>query len=150
DGKDASVEADPNLFKDPPDAKHCVGLECQQKDCPAGAETTVTGTFYAPNGKLPLYNGIIYVPNSDPDDLPVGAECDVCGAVTGAPVVTALSDSSGKFTLSHVPVGKDIPLIVQIGKWRRQTKLPEVKACQENKITDPELTRLPKNQLEGN
>ncbi len=148
--QDAAVEADPNLFHDPPDAKHCTGLECQQVDCPAGSDTTVTGTVYAPNGKLPLYNGIVYVPNADPEDLPVGATCDVCGAVTGDPVVTALSDATGKFTLSHVPVGKDIPLVIQIGKWRRQVKLPEVKSCQENAITDPELTRLPKNQSEGN
>jgi hypothetical protein len=147
---DGSVDGDPNLFAHPPDAHHCKGLECQQQTCPSGSDTTVTGTVFAPNGKLPLYNGIVYVPNSDPDDLPVGASCDVCGAVTGEPVVTALSDATGKFTLSNVPVGKDIPIVVQIGKWRRQTKLPEVKACQENKITDPELTRLPKNQAEGN
>lgn len=137
-------------FGDKSDAHACQGLACQQVDCGGGTETTVTGTVFAPNGKLPLYNAIVYVPNSDPDDLPVGATCDVCGAVTGDPVVTALSDATGTFTLSHVPVGKDIPIVIQIGKWRRQTTIPEVKACTENKITDPDVTRLPKNQMEGN
>src|SRR5579864_2970102 len=140
---DAGMESSPGLFNNPPDAKACTGLECQQVDCPAGSETTVTGTVFAPNGKLPLYNAIVYVPNATPDDLPVGAQCDVCGAVTGAPVVTALSDAKGQFSLSKVPVGKNIPLIIQIGKWRRQTTIPEVQKCTETKLTDPELTRLP-------
>jgi hypothetical protein len=131
------------------DAHACVGLECQQKACSGGGDTTVTGTVFAPNGTLPLYNAIVYVPNSEPDPVVRGATCDQCGAVTGNPVVTALSGSDGKFELKNVPVGKDIPLIIQIGKWRRQVVLPEVKACQANPITDKELTRLPKNQSEG-
>jgi hypothetical protein len=127
----------------------CVGLQCKQKVCSGGGDTTVTGTVYAPNGTLPLYNAIVYVPNATPDALSKGATCDKCGAVTGAPVVTALSDATGKFTLSNVPVGKDIPLVIQIGKWRRQVTIPEVKACTENALTDRELTRLPKKQSEG-
>src|SRR4051812_21853341 len=54
----------------------CVGLECQQKTCSGGGDTTVTGTVYAPNGTLPLYNAIVYVPNSTPDPLTHGATCD--------------------------------------------------------------------------
>jgi hypothetical protein len=147
---DAGFDSPPGLFNNPPDAKACTGLECQQVDCSPGTETTVTGTVFAPNGKLPLYNAIVYVPNAPPEDLPVGATCDVCGAVTGAPVVTALSDAKGQFTLSKVPVGKNIPLVILIGKWRRQTTIPEVAKCAETKLTDPNLTRLPKNQMEGN
>jgi hypothetical protein len=110
----------------------------------------VTGTVYAPNGKIPLYNAIVYVPNTDPDPLPVGATCDTCGAVTGKPVVTALTGSDGTFTLHDMPVGTDVPLVIQIGKWRRQVTIPEVKKCTNNEIKDHELTRLPKNQSEGN
>ena len=126
----------------------CVGLECQQKNC-GGGDTTVTGTVFAPNGKLPLYNAIVYVPNTEPDALTHGATCDKCGAVTGSPVVTTLSDSSGKFTLKNVPVGKNIPLVIQIGKWRRQVTIADVAECTETKLTDPELTRLPRKQSEG-
>jgi len=127
----------------------CQGLQCQQKTCSGGGDTTVTGTVFAPNGKLPLYNAIVYVPNTTPDALTKGATCDKCGAVTGNPVVTAITDSSGLFTLKNVPVGKDIPLVIQIGKWRRQVTIPTVAECTETKLTDPELTRLPKKQSEG-
>jgi len=129
--------------------KACTGLQCQQKVCSGGLTTTVTGKVYAPNGTLPLYNAIVYVPNSEVGPLTKGATCDKCGAVTGDPIVTALTDPEGKFELKDVPVGKDIPLVIQIGKWRRQVKLPEVKECTENAVTDKELTRLPKTQAEG-
>ena len=127
----------------------CVGLQCQQKTCSGGGDTTVTGTVFAPNGTLPLYNAIVYVPNGTPDPLTHGATCDTCGAVTGSPVVTALSEPSGKFTLKNVPVGKNIPLVIQIGKWRRQVTIPDVAECTETKLVDPELTRLPRKQSEG-
>ena len=129
--------------------KACEGLQCQQKTCSGGLDTTVTGKVYAPNGKLALYNAIVYVPNSEPDPITNGATCDKCGAVTGNPVVTALSDATGKFELKNVPVGKNIPLVIQIGKWRRQVTIPEVKECTENAITDAEMTRLPKTRAEG-
>ncbi len=133
---------------DAKEAHACEGLQCQQVACSGGGDTTVTGKVYAPNGKLALYNAIVYVPNSEPDPIVNGATCDKCGAVTGNPVVTALSDATGKFELKNVPVGKDIPLIIQIGKWRRKVTIPEVKECTENAV-DAELTRLPKNRSEG-
>ena len=137
-------------FGEAGDGNHaCVGLQCQQKTCSGGGDTTVTGTVFAPNGKLPLYNAIVYVPNGTPDPLTHGATCDKCGAVTGSPVVTALSEPNGTFTLKNVPVGKNIPLVIQIGKWRRQVTIPQVAECTETKLVDPELTRLPRKQSEG-
>lgn len=127
----------------------CEGLRCQQKSCAGGGDTTVTGTVFAPNGKLPLYNAIVYVPNAKPEALTRGATCDKCGAVTGDPVVSAITGSDGTFKLSNVPVGKNVPLVIQIGKWRRQVTIPNVAECTETKLTDPELTRLPKKQSEG-
>lgn len=127
----------------------CQGLQCQQKTCANGGDTTVTGKVYAPNGTLPLYNAIVYVPNTTPSALPKGATCDTCGAVTGNPVASAITDATGTFTLKNVPVGTDIPLVVQIGKWRRQVKIAKVEECTKNELTDPELTRLPKTQAEG-
>jgi hypothetical protein len=138
------------FFADSGDAKKaCVGRQCDIPDCKGGGDTTLTGKVYAPNGKLPLYNAIVYVPNSEPEELTKGATCDKCGAVTGDPVVTVLSDATGTFELKGVPAGKDVPLVIQIGKWRRQVIIPEIEACTENKLTDPDLTRLPKNQSEG-
>src|SRR5579864_3535100 len=77
----------------------CVGLQCQQKKCANGGDTTVSGTVFAPNGTLPLYNAIVYVPNAKLDPLTKGASCDKCGAVSGSPVTTALSDPHGNFIL---------------------------------------------------
>jgi hypothetical protein len=129
------------------DAGGCVNLQCQQTACP----TSLSGTVYAPNGTLPLYNVIVYVPNGPLDPLPKGVQCDKCGAIaSGSPLTTALSDAKGHFVLNNMPAGADIPLVVQLGKWRRVTKIPNVAACAETKLVDPNLTRLPKNQKEGN
>jgi hypothetical protein len=129
----------------------CVGLECQQVNCGAGGDTTVSGTVYAPNGTLPIYNAIVYVPNAPLDPVTKGITCDRCGAVSsGNPVVNALSDATGHFVLHDVPAGQNIPLVIQLGKWRRYTTIPNVAQCTETKLTDPNLTRLPKNQKEGN
>lgn len=127
----------------------CVGLECQKVVCEGGAKTTVSGTVYEPAGKLPLYNVIVYVPNAPLDPIPDGASCDRCGVtLSGAPIATALTDTAGRFVLEDVPVGEDIPLVVQIGKWRRQLLLPKVEACVDNPTEDGTI-RLPRNKSEG-
>src|SRR4051812_42498226 len=40
----------------------CMGLQCQQMQCAGGGTTTLTGKVFAPNGTLPLYNAIVYIP----------------------------------------------------------------------------------------
>jgi hypothetical protein len=147
---DATVDA-PNLVGNVDASPPCVNLQCQQKSCPIGQTTTVSGTVYAPNGTLPLYNVIVYVPNSPLAPLTQGITCDQCGAIaSGDPIATTLSDSSGHFVLPNVPAGTNIPIVVQLGKWRRQTTIPVVNACTDNPVVDHNLTRLPKNQTEGN
>lgn len=125
----------------------CVGLQCAQVNCGSG-DTTLTGKVYAPNGKLGLYNAIVYVPNAKVDPLPKGAQCDKCGAVSGSPVVTAISEPNGSFTLKNVPVGKDIPVVIQLGRWRKQFVVPNVAQCTDTPL-DATQTRLPKNKSEG-
>jgi hypothetical protein len=39
--------------------------------------------------------------------------------------------------------------VVQVGKWRRKVTIPNVVACQDNVLTDPNLSRLPRNRGEG-
>jgi hypothetical protein len=128
----------------------CVNLQCQQLACAGGSRTTLSGTVYAPAGTLPLYNVTVYVPNRELEPIVEGASCSTCDAsVSGSPVASALTDTAGRFTLTDVPVGENIPLVMQVGKWRRQVILPRVDPCTENVLTDSSLTRLPANQSEG-
>jgi len=117
---------------------------------PGGTKTTVSGTVYDPAGKVPLYNVVLYVPlTSELPAISEGASCEACGGRTAKAAAVALSDSSGHFVLEDVPEGQNIPLVIEIGRWRRQVVIPSVKGCQDNKLDDPNLTRLPRNSTEG-
>src|SRR5205085_10988817 len=74
--------------------------------------------------------------------------CDRCGNVSGDPLVSTLTDPAGKFKLENVPIGKDIPVVVQIGKWRKQFVVPNVATCQDTKL-DAANTHLPGKKSEG-
>lgn len=127
----------------------CVGLECSQTTCDNGGKTTVSGTVYDPAGKVPVYNVTVYVPNAELTPFDEGASCNRCDAsVSGKPIAITATDTSGKFTLENVPVGDNVPLVLQIGKWRRKVTIPSVGKCT-NTPLDAGITRLPKNRTEG-
>ncbi len=129
-------------------APPCVGLECQQVTCDGGATTQVSGTVLDPALKNPVYNAIVYVPNGPLAAIKHGPSCDRCAdAPSGSPLTITTTGADGKFTLTNMPVGVDIPLVIQIGKWRRATKVT-VAACSDNALPQT-LTRLPKNSAEG-
>jgi hypothetical protein len=128
----------------------CKDLECKQLPCEGGGKTTVSGTVFDPAGKVPLYNAIVYVPNAPLADIVDGAnECDRCAnALSGSPIATTTTDTSGNFTLENVPVGDQVPLVIQLGKWRRQITIPTVGKCTNTALTAGEV-RLPRNRGEG-
>jgi hypothetical protein len=129
----------------------CTGIGCNVVDCAGAADTTISGVAYAPNGTTPLYNVIVFVPSSTTKLPPLAdsLSCDQCGSVEGDPVTSTTTDGTGHFTLHHVPAGTSIPVVFQLGKWRREIYVTTVTKCTDNPITDPNLSRLPKNQTEG-
>ena len=118
--------------------------------CPTTSQTTLTGVVYDPAGKNPLYNILVYVPNTTPSAITSGATCDKCDTyVTGQPIAVALTDAQGRFSLKNVPSGANIPLVMQTGKWRRQITVANVPACASTALTDKNQTRLPQQQERG-
>jgi len=126
----------------------CVNLECKQVTCISPLTSSISGKVYDPAGVNPLYNVFVYIPNGTPSTFVSGATCDKCAdALSGYPLVTAVTNEKGEFRLTNVPVGTDIPLVIQTGKWRRQVKIT-TRACIDTPI-DAALTRLPRNKTEG-
>lgn len=126
----------------------CVGLECQQVQCGDGGTTTVSGIVTTPNGKFPVYNAVVWIPNAPVAPITDGVQCDSCQApLSGKPLVVARTDEQGAFALTNVPVGMNIPIVVQVGKWRRTTTI-NVTQCTDN-VAIQDAVRLPKTQQEG-
>ncbi|MFI5307989.1 MAG: carboxypeptidase regulatory-like domain-containing protein [Polyangiales bacterium] len=131
------------------DAGMCVNLQCQKTKCTGSAKTTISGKVYDPAGKNPIYNVAVYVPNEPVQPLKSGASCDTCDSLyTGNPVAAGLTDATGQFEVDDAPDGANIPLVIQVGKWRKQITLPMVRACADNPLPDKMLT-LPKSHMEG-
>lgn len=130
------------------ESQPCRGMGCAVPECPPGETTVIEGDVYDPAGRNKLYNVLAYVPEAELPPLAQGASCDQCGKLDGKAVTTALSDAKGHFRLENTPAGVDIPVVFQVGKFRRKIVLPKVEKCTTNVIKDGEA-RLPKNQLEG-
>jgi sugar lactone lactonase YvrE len=127
-------------------AQSCTGLCLQQTSCSGGATTSITGFVYVPNGVDPLPNVLVYIPNAPVGAFTPGVQCLQAGApVSGSPLVSTYTAVDGSFTLTNVPVGTNIPLVIQAGKWRRQLVIPATTACANTVFS----TRMPQNQSEG-
>jgi hypothetical protein len=123
---------------------------CLQDPCPDGGATTVTGRVFDPAGAVPLYNVSVYVPNAPLDPVVEGPSCPRCdSAPSGDPLTSALTDTDGRFTLRDVPVGDGVPIVLELGTWRRELTLPHVAACTETRLPDDATLRLPRNAAEG-
>jgi len=127
------------------------GLQCNVS-CSSGATTTITGKVYDPAGNDPLYGIAVYVPAVPlvplPRGVPTGADACSCAALfeSGA-VASTVTGVDGSFKLSNAPVGSNVPLVLQVGKWRRLVRI-DVTACQDNPQPDKSLT-LPSTVAPG-
>jgi hypothetical protein len=143
-GRDAGQDATIHLFDGSGTGDGCTGLVCK-KPC---ATTTISGRVYDPAGKVPLYDVFVYVPNASLDPIPSGPTCSTCQApASGSPIVSATTASDGTFSIQGAPDGANIPVVLQLGKWRRHLTLPKVEACKDNVAPDG-FYRLPRRQRE--
>ena len=131
----------------------CQKGNCAQTPCPGGTLTQLTGRVFDPAGKVPLYNIDVYVPNTALANYTDGPSCDSCStSLSGQPIAHTTTDANGNFTLGDamgdVPTGANIPLVIQVGKWRREVTVANVAACASAAV-DVDMTRLPRNQSEG-
>jgi hypothetical protein len=131
----------------------CFGLCLQQVQCESGTTsisgTVVAGTLPAYGTPDPIYNALVYVPNGKVEPFTQGVACSQCGGeVSGDPLIETQSAADGTFTLLNVPAGANIPLVIQVGRWRRQITIPAVAPCTNNPLT-ADQTRMPRNSTEG-
>jgi hypothetical protein len=135
----------------------CVGLACQVAACHGGATTTLTGVVRDPAGKNPLYNAYVYVPVDPSGNLPpfgTGASCDWCAGAGSLDAIAATQTGpDGTFTLRDVPTtdlppNAPVPLVVQMGKWRRLVMLTSVPACHTT-VVPADSARLPRSRFDG-
>ena len=62
-------------------------------------------------------------------------QCTTCGAdVSGNPLVITTTAFDGTFTLTNVPVGSAIPVVIQLGRWRRQFTVNIANKCVANTV----------------
>lgn len=140
----APFQPDPALAPPP---EGCVGRGCKRALCANGTTTTLTGRVTDPAGRRGLYNVAVYVPNGDVRPLARAASCDACANKVVDAAASTLTDVRGEFVLHDVPVDVAVPVVVEIGRWRR-TALVDVRGCETRRLEE-ERTRLPRSSTEG-
>ncbi|HEY8041555.1 MAG TPA: hypothetical protein VIF15_17230 [Polyangiaceae bacterium] len=125
------------------------GAQCPPGDqcdvsCSGGGTTSISGKVYDPALKNGLYNIAVYVPGAPlvalPKGVPTGGDACNCGALfkSGAVVSTA-TGVDGAFKLTNAPVGPNVPLVLQVGKWRRLVHVNTTQ-CQDAPQADKSLS----------
>jgi hypothetical protein len=120
-------------------------------DTTCSTPTSLTGTVYDPAGANPLYNVIVFIPNDAsklPAITPGTHSCNSCDTSIGDYVVAGATDYKGQFTLSGVPTGQNVPVTVQVGKWRRTTTVNIPNDCASNAVSGKAL-HLPGKRADG-
>jgi hypothetical protein len=96
----------------------------------AGPCTNLTGTIMDPGKHNPVYGANVYVPTTPVMPFPAGVACDTCAnLISGTPGAQAVTGPDGTFNLQGVPPGVAFPLVIQVGRWRRQVTVPAIPMC---------------------
>jgi hypothetical protein len=146
DGDDGGSAAQ-DASGDATTADACVGLACDVHLCD-GTQTTIRGRVFDPAGKNPIFGATVYVPVALP--LPAllsGASCASCASLYAPAVTSSVTDAFGNFELQAAPDGPSVPVVVQLGKWRR-TFMVNVPQCQPTALPD-HMLNLPANGTQG-
>src|SRR3569832_1053869 len=138
------------------------GLCNNQMNCGMMPKTSISGTITAPGHDDtatwgtpdPIYGARVYVPNgaAGPPTYGVlpsaaGVSCDSCSSlVTVNPLVSVTTGVDGKFKIDNAPCGTNIPLVIQLGRWRRQITIPTVAYSMDNPLTNAQ-THLPRDHV---
>ncbi len=107
------------------------GSGCQNCQCNSGT-AELTGKILDPAKLRPVYGVAVYVPST-----PVGAlagpnvQCDTCQNIySGLPALASTTtDVDGTFRLQGIPAGVAFPLVIQLGRFRREVMVPAIAAC---------------------
>ncbi len=140
----------------------CTGLCLQQNPCTGMAPTSITGTVTAPGhtntmtwgNPDPIFGALVYVPNGSAGAptygvtaFTPGVSCDSCSTlVSGDPLLGVQTSYDGTFTLNNAPCGTNIPLVIQLGRWRRMITIPSVACCASTALTNTQ-THLPRDHV---
>jgi hypothetical protein len=132
-------------------SKPCVNLCQKQVACDAGVQTTITGRVVA--GTIaqygtpdPVPNVLVYVPNAPLQAFTPGVACG-CPQASGDPLVSTTTAIDGTFTLTNVPVGNAIPVVIQLGRWRREVSFDVLTPCASSAVGD---IHMPRTKFDGN
>ena len=128
----------------------CSGLQCFLVQCPGNGTTSITGKVYDPAGLRPVMNAIVMIPNGPVTPLSSGVTGTSDCASNSLPKAMsyAFTAADGSFTLTNVPVKNNLPILIQIGRWRREfTVNPTMCGNLALPLTQ---TRLPQTAAEGN
>jgi hypothetical protein len=125
----------------------CTGLACKRVSCESGKSTRVTGRVTDPAGARGVYDVAVYVVDGAPPPVVHGARCDACSKRALGSVVSTLTDARGEFVLDDVPVDPDLPIVIEIGRFRRIAHA-SIAPCAETRLAE-DATRLPRTSTEG-
>jgi hypothetical protein len=125
-------------------------LRCHVDAC-VGHATSVSGRVYDPGGTNPIPHAFVFAPSDPGGQIPVitpgATSCDTCDVPIGSYVTATMTDEAGSFSLTGMPTGAHVPIVFQIGKWRREVFVSTT-SCQDTALPASQ-THLPASQAQG-